>query len=101
MDRRLELHALLESILGSGNVYFQPPMGSRLSYPCIKYKRSNIDQQFADNKPYISRVRYQVIVISRDPDEPVVQKLAQLRMCIFDRHYTTDNLNHDSFNLYF
>lgn len=83
------------------NVYFQPPESVKLEYPCIIYKRSSGDTQFADNKPYTFTHRYQVMIIDRDPNSPIIEKVSMLPMCVMDRHYTADNLNHDLFNLYF
>lgn len=83
------------------NVYFQPPESVKLDYPCIIYNRSSGDTQFADNKPYTFMNRYQVMVIDRDPDSEIIKKVASLPLCVMDRHYTADNLNHDLFNLYF
>lgn len=99
--RRLELQALLEELLGSKNVYFQPPASIRMQYPAIVYKRDDIDNSFADNSPYRQQVRYSVTVIDPDPDSKIVAKIAKLPLCRYDRPYTSNNLNHDVFTLYF
>lgn len=99
--RRLELQKILEEILGSRNVYFQPPASVKMNYPAIVYHRNIGDTKFADNNPYGFRTQYKVILIDRNPDSPFVRKLAELPMCLYDRFYTVDNLNHDVFNLYF
>ncbi len=88
-------------ILGSRNVYFQPPADCKMKYPCIVYERSRIEADFADNLPYTFRDRYQVTVIDKDPDSNLPRKVAALPMCSHDRHYTASNLHHDVFNLYF
>ena len=98
---RLELQALLEQLLGSRNVYFQPPSTIRMSYPCIVYSRESIDTRFANDLPYDHDIRYQVTVIDRNPDSDIPDKIGQLPMSLFDRHYVADNLNHDVYNLYF
>ena len=97
---RTKLHEKLVSILGTRNVYFQPPESIKMQYPCIVYKRSTGDTQFANDNPYTFRVRYQVTYIDKNPDSDVLEKIADLPMCTYDRHYTSDNLNHDIFNLY-
>ena len=100
--RRLELHEKLIDILGSRNVYFQPPSNVQMKYPCIVYQRSTGDTQFADNVGYKFTKRYQIILIDKNPDNnEVINKLTMLPMCTYDRHYTADNLNHDTFNLYY
>ena len=101
MASRLELQDLLEELLGSTRVYFQPPSNVQMQYPCIVYQRDDARSFFANNRPYRYAKGYQVIFIDRDPDSPVPDKIAQLPMCTFDRHYKADNLNHDSFSLYF
>lgn len=99
MDQRLDLHQRLVSI--TPKVYFQPPTNVLLQYPCIIYKRDSARTLFADNSPYRRKKRYQIIVIDQDPDSEIPDKIAALPMCIFDRFYTADNLNHDVFNLFF
>lgn len=101
MAQRLQLQSLLETLLGSENVYFQPPANILLSYPCIIYKRDFAATGFADNSPYKYLKRYQVIVIDKDPDSNIPDRVAGLPMCLFNRFYTSDNLNHDVFNLFF
>lgn len=81
------------------HVYFDPPEGFKMSYPCIVYKRSRIDTDFADNNPYALRKRYEITVIDKDPDSSIPDKVAMLPMCRFDREFTYDNLHHDVFTL--
>lgn len=101
MDRRLELQTILENILGSRNVYFQPPSNTKLSYPCIIYNRSNIESRYANNAKYNTRVRYSLMLIGRSPESELVKKLLKLPYCSYDRFYTADTLNHDTFTLYY
>ena len=101
MGSRLELQTLLESVLGSRNVYYQPPASVRMNYPAIVYFRSDIENDFANNSAYIQSRAYEVIVIDEDPDSNIVRRVSQLPMCRYNRHYTSDNLNHDVFTLYF
>lgn len=101
MDRRLELHELLCEILGSRNVYFQPPASVKMKYPAIRYSRYDIQNLPADNLPYKQDWAYQLIVIDPDPDSVIVDKIARLPMCTFDRSYASDNLNHDVFTIYY
>ena len=101
MAPRLNLQAKLVAILGSNNVYFQPPASVQLQYPCIIYKRDDTIVNHADDLPYMQRIRYLVTVIDKDPDSLIPSKVAALPMCIFDRFYTADNLNHDVYKLFF
>lgn len=101
MKTRLELQSVLEGILGSKNVYFQPPTGLSMKYPAIVYSRNRIDNRHANNGVYHQNNSYQVIVIDKNPDSEFVRTVSKLPMCNHDRHYTSDNLNHDVFTLYF
>jgi hypothetical protein len=99
--KRLLLHNLLINLLNGPDVYFQPPSNVQMKYPCIVYKRDGANSEFADNSPYRNSKRYQIMVIDRDPDSGIPDKVAALPLCAFDRFYTADNLNHDVFNLYY
>lgn len=101
MAPRLELQAKLVSILGSGNVYFQPPSSIQMVYPCIVYELDDMWTDFADNNPYSLRKRYQATVIDRNPDSAIPNQVAMLPTCVFDRFYKADNLNHHVFTLFF
>lgn len=101
MDQRLELQAILVGLLGSSHVYFQPPPSISLSYPCIIYKRRDEEVKHADNLPYNRRKQYDVTVIDRNPDSLIPDKIADLPLCVFDRHFTADDLNHDVYKLFF
>lgn len=101
MAPRLQLQTKLKDILGASNVYFQPPPTIQLSYPCIIYQRDDIRTEFADDKPYKNKTRYKVTVIDKDPDSLVPSKLLDLPLCVYNRFYSADNLNHDVFTLYF
>lgn len=102
MGRRQQLQTLLETLMGDqGKVYFQPPNNFKMVYPCIVYTRFQERTLFAGNSPYLNRRRYAVTVIDRDPDGDLTEKVALLPLCEFQRHFATDNLNHDIYNLYF
>lgn len=101
MGKRLELQALLTELLGSNNVYFQPPPTTVMNYPCIVYHRDYQLTNHADDKPYKRRIRYLLTVIDRDPDSGLIDKISGLPMCSYDRFYTAHNLNHDVFKLFF
>lgn len=98
-ERRLTFQKILESILP--NVYFQPPTGMQIVYPCIVYERDREYKDWADNLPYHKEIGYQVTLISRDPDDPAWDVLDDLPKSSFNRHYAKDGLNHDVFEIYF
>lgn len=101
MGLRLELQELLEVILGSEHVYFQPPSNVQMTFPCIVYKRDAAETLFAGNNPYLHTKRYEVTVIDRNPDSLIPDKIASLPMCVFATQFAANNLNHSVFNLYF
>ena len=101
MASRVELQYKLEDLLGSSQVYYQPPDTIKMEYPAIVYSKTRIDSTFADDASYLIRKQYEIIVISKSPDNPVINKILQLPMCTFNRHYKSDNLNHDVLTLYF
>lgn len=94
-----ELQTLLLTLCD--NVYFQPPESLKLEYPCIVYHRDNAKTKFAGNKPYSTMLRYSVVVIDRNPIGALMLKMLTLPLCLYDRYYTADNLNHDAFKLFF
>ena len=98
---REALQTLFEELLGSLNVYFQPPESVKLNYPCIVYEWSNVRTGSANNHIYLKHKQYTVTYIDEDPDSEIPDKLLELEYCSFDRHFTSDNLNHDVFILYF
>jgi len=100
-DRRLQLHEKLCEVLGSRNVYFQPPESVKMNYPAIVYSRDDIENVYADDGVYLSHRRYAVTVIDKDPDSLIVAGIAGLPSCRFNRHYESDNLNHDVFTIFF
>jgi hypothetical protein len=99
--KRLELQTLLEGLLGNSRVYFQRPPNNQMTYDAIIYKLDDVKTKFADNRPYSRAKRYQVTVISRDPDTDIPDKIGQLPKCDFERSMTVDNLYHYIYNLYF
>lgn len=98
--RRLELHSKFEELLGSKNVYYQPPASVRMVYPAIRYSKSKIDSRYANNKKYINKTLYDVIVIDPMPDNPVIEKLLELPLSSYDRWYASDGMNHDVIKIY-
>lgn len=98
---RPELHAILRDILGSKNVYFQPPSSISMKYPCIVYERSRIEAEHADNKVYKNDIQYTVTAVYLDPDSDLPLKLSRLPKTRHSSHFVSDNLYHDVFAIYF
>lgn len=100
MASRLELHEGLCKILGSRNVYYQPPQSVQMKYPAIVYSRKNIETKFANDSSYMQVPGYEAILIDKNPDSKYVDDILQLPYCRFERFYASDNLNHFVFSLY-
>ena len=101
MEKQAELQTLLEGLLGSKNVYYEPPSSLLMKYPAIRYSLSDISTKYADNLSYSNRNRYELIVIDYLPDNKVVQKILDLPLSSFDRRYNQDGLVHDVITLYY
>lgn len=104
-DRRRKLDGILRGIVskrcGAENVYYQPPTGLKMKYPCICYERSKIRNAAANDKVYIQRFFYQITVIDTDPDSEMTAAVAKLERVSHDRHFVSDNLHHDVFTIYY
>lgn len=98
---RSELQELLEGLLGSEFVYYQPPESIAMEYPCIVYTLDDVETDHANNAPYNHRKRYQITVMDRNPDSEIPWKVAMLPTAAFDRRYTADQLNHDVYRIFF
>ena len=99
MGQRLNLSNKLRNLLGSSNVYFQPPENLKMKFPCIVYERAKLEPDFADNVPYKIDKVYYVTCIYDDPDSDLPLKMAQLPMCVHQRHYVSDGMYHDQYRL--
>jgi len=96
---RLELHNFLKTF--TDNVYFQPPSSTLMKYPAIVYNLNNNQKVYANNDTYLKHNRYTVTVIDRDPESAIAKQIEDIKMCSFDRSFTSDNLNHFVYTLYY
>ena len=102
MGSQLDLNRELRNLLPSKYVYYQPPETLKLSYPCIVYQRDFIYTQKADNRNYRLTNRYQLTVIDREEDNPVIYDiLNHFQMSEYDRHFVSEGLHHDVITLYY
>lgn len=99
MNSRLELHEKFKKL--TKNVYYQPPTGERMTYPAIRYSRTNIDNTFANDDVYKQDHAYIVTVIDKDPDSKIVEAISKFPTTRYIRHDTIDGLNHDVFIIYY
>lgn len=100
MDKRLELQGLLERVLGSQNVYFQPPENVKMKYPAIVYELDDISHLHADNVPYTRNPGFMITLIDPDPTSKYVSMTddAKSRKSLRNRLYCRrKNAKIDSF----
>lgn len=100
-ERRIALGQIFRDILGTGNVYFQPPASVRMSYPCIVYRLDDIRKVSADDGSYGRHKRYLVTLVDKNPDSDYQEELLKLPLCRFGRFYTQDGLNHWVYEIYY
>ena len=103
MSNRLDLHQIFKDIMpiDSKNVYYQPPESIKMNYPAIIYERSYINNSAANNKIYIQNKGYSVTVIDKNPDSDIVKQISKMPKCHFNRHFVIDNLNQDTFTIFY
>jgi hypothetical protein len=101
-SRRLLLQQELETLLGSRNVYFQPPESIKLQFPCYIYKYEHPDSLRADDTHYRLYDRYQLTYVTKNPVDPLINEtMLHFQLCTQDTSFTKDNLNHYIFSIYF
>lgn len=98
-QRSQELQATFEELLGSRNVYYNPPASVKMSYDAIVFRRSQIRNTYANNLVYGQSHGYEVTTITEDPDAPIIGKVSRMPQCSFDRSFVADNLYHNVFTL--
>jgi hypothetical protein len=102
MGRRLNLHEEFCTLLGTRNVYYDPPESVLMNYDAIRYKLGGKDIRRANDVAYQITDQYEGVVISDNPDCEVPDViLRHFSMCSFGRPYVADNLYHFPFTLYY
>ena len=102
MADRLDLQSKLEELLGSRNVYFQPPSSISMKYDAIRYGLSGKDLKRANNRIYSNINRYDGVIITKNPDSTLPDELLNsFEMASLGKPYTADNLNHFPFTIYY
>lgn len=101
MGTQVELQSKLEELLGSKNVYYQPPENLKIQYPAIIYSKNRTDTTRAGDSLYRKNTSYSITVVNGRPDHPVIDKLLEMPYCSYDRPYKSNNLYHDVLTLYY
>lgn len=83
-------------------VYFRPPTGFRIeTYPCVVYDYSGTDIAYADNSVYIPYMKYQVTLLTRDPDDEGFEKLLKMPNSRLLHSRTVAGINEFTFVIYY
>ena len=98
---RTDFHGILTNSCSGLPVYFQPPSGEKMQYPCVVYSVDSRTSNFANDARYRSKTGYKVTIISRDPDSPIGERLLDLPYSSFEREFTNDGLRHSVYKIYF
>lgn len=101
MGKKISIQTFLENLIESKNVYFQPPENVKIKYPCLVYDLDGAYINHADNSVYDFTKLYTITLITKNPDDSLIDRLLGLPLCTFDRSYRTDYLNHYVFSLYY
>lgn len=100
--RRLQFDQELRDILGTTNVYFQPPTTLQMKYPCIIYFKTSLPARYANNLVYQYKQGYTVTYVSKDPDdEKPYDILKHFQYAKPDSFYKSENLNHTKLTIFY
>jgi hypothetical protein len=84
----------LEEILGSDNVYYNPPESQKMNFPAIVYNLSDIRQVHADNRKYVDFTSYKITIVSKKVDHPAIRGVLDLPMTKFSTNFTKNGYYH-------
>jgi hypothetical protein len=99
-ERRLKAYDILSNVLGSDQVYYDPPESVKMKYPCFVYTLSKINKTEANNSSYLQHSRFDITFIRKQADSEVVDRLLHVKYCEHNRTFKSNDLYHDVFTLY-
>lgn len=98
LDDRMVLKTRLEMLSPTTKRYYQAPPSEGMEYPCFLYAPKSGVTLEADDRPYRFFPTFDLTIITKDPDDPLVKLVANnLIGCRFDRYWVVDNLHHTNF----
>ncbi len=101
MKTRLELQEKLVSVLGSDQVFFQPPSNVQMKYPAIVYELSGEFIKRSNNKRYIKYNKYTVTYIYKSIRNDLKETIMDAFTFVdYDRRFIADGLYQDVFTIY-
>ena len=101
MKSRIELQEKLEKVLGSSNVYFQPPSNIKMKYPAFVYELSGEHVNKANNKRYIIYNKYTLTHIYQSVRNDLKEVIMNAFDFVeYDRRLVADGLYQDVYTIY-
>lgn len=98
MSKRMLIRDCIQKAIAktgeSYSLYYNPTGQTTLKYPCIIYRRKAIRQRHADNLRYHTHEEYQITVIDKRVESPVVEALINEQYCYYNSEFISDNMNH-------
>lgn len=83
------------------HVYYQPDNNITLSYPAIVYELSSSYDRRANNELYAHRDQYKIMIIDRNPDSEIPNRVRYIPYTRFQSRNRYDRLYHTAFITYF
>lgn len=81
-------------------VYYNPPNGIQMQYPCITLELEDVLHGHANNRVYKRDNRYSLTVIDPDPDSKLREIVDDLPQTSMNRSYVADGLWHFSYIMF-
>lgn len=98
---RLNLQTLLEAAFPDLKIYYRPPGNLKLTHPCIVYEPKEHEPSFANNKPYVVGIRFQVTFLSDLPGYSNKRAMFNIDGLVItgNRSYVSSDIVHDVFTI--
>ena len=101
MLKRVDIQEKFKFLLGSNNVYYQPPANLRMKYPAIVYSLDGLDVKRFDNTRLINKNCFSVTHIYRNESENLVETmLKNFEYISFDNRSIVDGIYNDHYTIY-
>nr|DAD73345.1 MAG TPA: tail completion protein [Siphoviridae sp. ctKm44]DAE09866.1 MAG TPA: tail completion protein [Siphoviridae sp. ctJdE31] len=98
MSKRMLIRDVLMKAIQKSNedykLFYNPVSNTNLTYPCILYKRSAVRQRHADNIRYHTHESYEITVIDKRVESPVIDILLDSQYCVYENEFIVDNMHH-------
>lgn len=101
MLKRVDIQEKFKFLLGSDNVYYQPPANLKMKYPAIVYSLDGLDVKRFDNTRLINKNCFSVTHIYRNESENLVETmLKNFEYISFDNRSIVDGIYNDHYTIY-